>query len=833
MASFEYYKNSNKNYNNNGDIRIPMIAGTLTFEINSTNEVDIDISYDKYGLWKKIERFGIIKVKVPYTKNKQLYRIYDLEKDMLSYKIKARHIFFDLVNNILLDNRPTNCNCQSALNNILANTAFTGQSNITLDNTAYYINTNCVQAINGDIDQSILNRWGGEILQDNFKVIINTKLGGDYGVKIKYGLNMENVTLDDPLDNIYTRIYPMAYNGIMLPEKYIDSPIISNYPIIKTNFISMEDLRLKDSNTNEDTSTDDSTTYFDTEDELYQAMRYRCNTLFANGLDKPSISGTVNMIALENTLEYQHFKNLVNVGIGDTLTVEHKDIGIDLSTRCVGFEYDLTTEKYNKVDLGSIQTNYFNSQSDIQSTVDNILNKTNNILNPDGSIKAQNIQGIIDGTKTKMQVMRNISSDSQVKAVLFEDKVKGSITYGAMALGTMGFMIANERTLDNKDWIWRTFGTGAGFIADMLTAGTINTNNITIANNDKSFLINNENLIIMKDNIARVFLGLTQNSNGDTVVDFTLRNKNSNAVLSADDDGNLTMLGDVILKNENGQLTASLQDFGLNIYDSFNAGSFVGGIQSVENTKDNSKRGLQIYADNITDNTNFISLGNRISEKANKDGYNFNSNINIYNDHNDILKNTNLKETDLNFIDNDRNFIGGILTLDDGTVAYCTNWDKPMRFCYEDNGKWYDAMNMNRDNNPRWQVYGGMNINGNFTVTGTKNRIVETENFGTLKLNAYETAEAFFGDIGEVTLDPNGYCKVVLEDKFKETIERNNKYQVFVTKYGHGDVFISKRNKDFFILQGTPNLKVVYEIKAKQKGYKDIRLEEFIKPQED
>ncbi len=136
-------------------------------------------------------------------------------------------------------------------------------------------------------------------------------------------------------------------------------------------------------------------------------------------------------------------------------------------------------------------------------------------------------------------------------------------------------------------------------------------------------------------------------------------------------------------------------------------------------------------------------------------------------------------------------------------------------------------MSMLRDDNPRWQLWGGINVNGNLTVTGTKNRIVDTENYGTVSLNAYETAEPFFGDIGEITLDENGYCKVMLEDKFKETIEKDSKYQVFLTKYGQGDVFISERNEDFFILQGTANLTIAYEIKAKQLGYKDIRLEEF------
>ena len=103
MVTFEYYKNSNKNYKNNGDIKIPLLDGTLTFETNSTNEIEIEIPYDEFNRWKQIERFGIIKITVPYIKSKQLYRVYDLEKDMLSYKIKARHIFYDLIDNILLE----------------------------------------------------------------------------------------------------------------------------------------------------------------------------------------------------------------------------------------------------------------------------------------------------------------------------------------------------------------------------------------------------------------------------------------------------------------------------------------------------------------------------------------------------------------------------------------------------------------------------------------------------------------------------------------------------------------------------------------------------------
>ena len=186
------------------------------------------------------------------------------------------------------------------------------------------------------------------------------------------------------------------------------------------------------------------------------------------------------MIALENTLEYADFKELVNVGIGDTVTVEHKDIGINIETRCVGFEYNLVTEKYNKIELGSIQQNYFYKQSDIQNTVNNILNKTNGIIGDDGYVKAEKIRGTINANNTQMQVMRNVATDSPVKALLFEDRVKDSPTYGAMALGTMGFMIANKRTLDDKDWDWQTFGNGSGFTANLIKTGKLVGDNTSI-----------------------------------------------------------------------------------------------------------------------------------------------------------------------------------------------------------------------------------------------------------------------------------------------------------------------------------------------------------------
>lgn len=467
----QYYKIDNYNFTKNGDITLQPIDGKLRLELNTgLNEIEFELPYDKEKRWTRIEEWGIVKCDVFYSKNKQLYRIYNIDKGMFSLKIKARHKFFDLVKHNILDTRAVACNGQQALERILEGTKYKGHSDIDRINTCYFCVTNIVQAINGENDNSFRSRWGGELLFDNFDIYINNRIGGDYGVRVNYSRNMEDVNLIIDRDNIITRAYPRAYNGVMLPEKYIDSPLINKYPIVCEDYIDMSDLKLKDPNTSNDEG-------FDTEEELYQAMRERMKKLYEGGIDKPRVSGNVKVAMLENSIEYKDFKGLVNIGIGDTVTVNHKDIGIDMKTRAITIEWNLVTKKYENVEFGDVEVNYFAKQDIAREQLDNILNKN-------GTVNAGEMEGIINAMQTKFKALRDVAQPQHQLGMLFEDKIKGSKTYGAMAIGSMGFMIASERTEDDKDWNWRTFGSGQGFFADWLV-GKLRT--VLITNMDNSF----------------------------------------------------------------------------------------------------------------------------------------------------------------------------------------------------------------------------------------------------------------------------------------------------------------------------------------------------------
>ena len=113
---------------------------------------------------------------------------------------------------------------------------------------------------------------------------------------------------------------------------------------------------------------------------------------------------------------------------------------------------------------------------------------------------------------------------------------------------------------------------------------------------------------------------------------------------------------------------------------------------------------------------------------------------------------------------------------------------------------------------------------GNFKATGTKNCIVQTT-VGYIGINAYETAECYFGDVGTTILDNEGYSFVYIDNIFTETVNTNINYHVFLSVYGEGLARVVKRTSTYFIIKGTANIEVGYEIKAKRKGYEDYRLE--------
>lgn len=136
-------------------------------------------------------------------------------------------------------------------------------------------------------------------------------------------------------------------------------------------------------------------------------------------------------------------------------------------------------------------------------------------------------------------------------------------------------------------------------------------------------------------------------------------------------------------------------------------------------------------------------------------------------------------------------------------------------------------------NNLGLDTSGGIIAGGSMQVYGTKNRIVKTENYAERLQYCYETPTPMFGDVGEGKMDETGKCYVWLDDIFVETIDSDCQYQVFLQAYGEGTVYVSERSPTGFTACGTPGLAFGWEIKAVQKNYNMIRLENFERPEQE
>ena len=454
----EIYLKTNTNYDKNGDITLDPTSCTYK---ESEKELTLEHFLDEDGRWKYINFENVIAAEE--NGKKKFYRIYNVVRELYSVTAYARPIFYDLIDKVLLDVRPTNKIGQEALDIILADTGFTGHSNISNLSTAYYVRKNIVEALLGNEENSFLNRWGGEFYCENFDVYINDKIGSDNGVRVEFGYNLNEIEEDVNIEEVVTRIIPVGYDGIMLDGEtpWVDSPLINKYTQPKMRVIEFSDVKVKESSDDEEG--------FDTIEEARAELIRQCNLLYENDIDKPTVNYKIDMINLANTTAYKDFKMLVEVNKGDTVTCYIKHLDIDVKARVIDYERDLITGEYTSIELGNAVSNFFNKQADIQSQVDNILNDN-------GSVNARTVEGAINAIKTQFKALKDIAQPQDVRAIIFEDRVEDSPTFGCMCLGTMGFEIASSFKPGTKEWDFKTFGTGQGFYADYIVAGVLNAN---------------------------------------------------------------------------------------------------------------------------------------------------------------------------------------------------------------------------------------------------------------------------------------------------------------------------------------------------------------------
>lgn len=462
----QIYKATNTEFERNGDMTLTPTSATISAELNGTWGATLEHPLDPEGRWKYIEEGAVVKIP-SFLEDDQLFRIKSREKTDDGVTAELEPIFYDSIDDcFLVDVRPTNKNGQEALDIMTApNSKYSGVSNIQKISTAYYQYKNLMEAINGEDENSFINRWGGEILFDNFEVKIYDRVGADYGVELRYGKNIPQNGMSEEVDirDVVTRIYPKAYNGYtMTGNGYVDSPLIGNYPVVKSATITFDDVKME-----EDAQEDDAengVTICHNQTELDAALQARCESQFDAGIDKPAVTIAADMVLLAGTDEYQEYAVLESVSLGDTVHCHNNHLDITTDARVIQLQYDAIRKKLSSVMLGDFRYDYF---QDVSSSVGRI----DGAIRPDGTVVAEKIAGFLNGALASLRAQYNVAQKQDVMAILFENLDPESPLYGSLALGTQGLMISKNRTSDG--WDWTTAITANGMVADVISAGIL------------------------------------------------------------------------------------------------------------------------------------------------------------------------------------------------------------------------------------------------------------------------------------------------------------------------------------------------------------------------
>lgn len=463
----QIYGPENTDYFHNGDTVLLPSAATVHPILNGAWEASLEHSIDQGGRWRQIVNGAV--VKMPSFNGDQLFRVKQVEKMDSGVSATMEPIFMDAMDDcFLVDVRPTNQNGQQALNLMTApNAKYSASSNITKVSTAYYQFKNLIEAINGGDDNSFVNRWGGEILFNNYQVVINERVGGDYGVELRYGKNIpvDGLTEDADIRDVVTRIYPKAYNGhTMTNNGYVDSPLIESYPTVKARTITFSDIKMREDAQEGDE--ENGVIVCDTQSELDAALTQRCNEQYNAGLDKPTVSISADMVLLSNTEQYKDYSVLEEVSLGDTVHCINNHLGIVTDARVIELEYDCIHKRVLSVELGDFRYNYFNDVSASVSRIDSVIRA-------DGTIMADKIAGFINGIAAQLRIQSTVAEKVDGIAFRVEDLDPNSPTYGCMVWGTQGIQISKQRTADGKDWDWTTAMTASGLMAQIIVAGIL------------------------------------------------------------------------------------------------------------------------------------------------------------------------------------------------------------------------------------------------------------------------------------------------------------------------------------------------------------------------
>lgn len=723
-----------------------------------------------------------------------------------------------------------------------------------------------VKAVLGGESGSILDVYGkGEYEWDKFAVKLHLNRGNDNGVSIRYGVNLSDIKQDYDISESYNAVAPYwkSEDGtlVTLTEGYIAATSVEpGEDIIPVPL--------------------DLSSVFESQPTEAQLRTEAQRQLDNSEAWIPNENISVKFIDLAHTQEYKDIAALQRVRLCDKVSVYCGPLGVSaVKMQVIKTVYNVLTEEYDEIELGTAKTSFadtimakvsdatgdlptisevksllrlavdeatdqitgaqnshvrfiYDANDSLQEIVildtDDILTATkvwrwnsgglgyssNGYAGPYSLAMTQNGAIVADfittGTLTAALIRAGVLQDVNGYNVWNLDTGEFRLASTTTVGGSTVAAIAQDKvdTLDNAltqqvifNRLTNNGQTQGIYLSNGLlyiNASYINTGTLTAA------LITTGTMSAARIQGGTLTLGGANNANGA----LSIKDASGNVIGTWDRNGISILSGSISLNNgtftvtSGGALTANsaslkgkLQSTGTDAFDNAVNVKIVNGKIRVFGTRDGGDTASYISSDYVT-MTGRLEYGTATFAMVGHGEISINCD-NAYSGGNGGV------------IDIETNYEGD-LTLQSDSLIFKDYFN--------------NVISYDRNGGATIYVSKPVQISSSLSVTGTKNRVVSTDQYSDRLLYCYETPSPMFGDIGEGVVGEDGKCYVWLDPVFVQTIS-TDQYQVFLQRYGEGDIYVSERRGGCFVVTGTPGMAFGWEIKAKQKDFDQRRLD--------
>ncbi|WP_099333245.1 phage tail spike protein, partial [Actinomyces minihominis] len=301
---------------------------------------------------------SIVAAPVPGMSARQGFRISEIGATTDSMlHVVCLHVFYDLATNLVADTFIVNKTPAQALTQLLGAaqfpTGYTSQGASSPIANIRVVRMSVAAAIlDAGTDNTLISRLGGDYTRNNFHILQQSHRGADHGVVIADRKNLTGYKSTLDFSTVTTRILPVGFDGLLLPELYVDSPRVGEYLQPHVRVVRFE--KVKAAPEGQPPKEDELTLT-----QAYAELRRLAKLQYSQGrIDQPAASYSVSFADLASTVEYADLQDLEQVLLGDTVTVIHTDLGQRLTSRVVAYEYNPLTGSYLKVTLGSTSAKF-------------------------------------------------------------------------------------------------------------------------------------------------------------------------------------------------------------------------------------------------------------------------------------------------------------------------------------------------------------------------------------------------------------------------------------------------------------------------------------------